>query len=332
MKWLLACVVIAAMAWAGWWFAGARTTETLMTGWLEERRTDGWVVNYASLNTAGFPSRFDTTISDIELADPATGVAWRTPFVQLLSLSYRPNHLIAIFAPEQTLATPLQRMRILARDMRASLVVAPDTKLAVQRATIGLEGLSIASEAGWAASVETAQLATRMAAAPFAHDISVQAAGLVPSEPVLRALDPAGQMPTAVTNITVDGTATFDAAWDLDALERARPALTRLDLRKLEAVWGGIEVRVAGSFDVDAAGIPEGELAVQIVNWRDLVDLLQANGTLPERMAPLALGALEALAGVSGRPDTLDAPLTLRGGTVRFGPIPIGRTPRLILR
>ena len=150
--------------------------------------------------------------------------------------------------------------------------------------------------------------------------------------PARTRFDPRGLLPETVEDMRIEGTVRFDAPWDLDALAIRRPQPRQVEIDDLHALWGGLDLRVVGGFDIDAAGTPEGRLTVKAVNWRDMLDVLQSNGTLPAEFGPLARAALETLAGASGRADTLDAPLTLSGGLIRLGPIPIGPAPRMHLR
>ena len=80
-----------------------------------------------SLDVQGFPNRFDTVFTDLVLADPATGLAWEVPQFQINALSYTPHHVIAVWPDRQLVATPQEKFLVESRDMRASLVIAPDT-------------------------------------------------------------------------------------------------------------------------------------------------------------------------------------------------------------
>ena len=84
-------VVLAAALWCGWWFVGRAGHVAAIETWAEDRRRAGWDVSYEELGVAGFPNRFDTTLSEVTMADPASGVAWSAPFVQFLSLAYKPH-------------------------------------------------------------------------------------------------------------------------------------------------------------------------------------------------------------------------------------------------
>ena len=71
---------------------------------------------------------------------------------------------------------------------------------------------------------------------------------------------------------------------------------------------------------------------MRATNWREIFAALQNAGVVPEAFARALESVLESLAGLSGNPETIDAPLTLRNGFVSFGPIPIGPAPNLIIR
>jgi hypothetical protein len=98
------------------------------------------------------------------------------------------------------------------------------------------------------------------------------------------------------------------------------------------AQWGGIDVRAAGALTVAAGGVPTGRITVKITNWRDLLQVAGNAGLFPEPLMPTIERAFEVLAGLSGPPDTLDAPLSFANGIVSFGPIPLGPAPRLVIR
>ena len=333
MRKLLVVVLVLAGLWGGYWFIGARAMETGLSGWLDARAADGWVAEYAAVNTRGFPNRFDTTVSELMLADPETGVAWTAPFFQILTLSYKPNHIIAVWPDEQTVASPYERITVAAEKMQGSVVFEPGTALTLDRSTFVLDGMTFESTAGWSAAISEGRLATRQTSAlEHHHDIGFEANLVRPAEPVLAALDPAKMLPEVIDTMRIDATVGFDAPWDRYAIEDARPGITSVDLKELRANWGEMDLRATGELDVDAEGVPSGRITVRAENWRQMLDVARSAGLVPESMAPTVARGLEFLAGLSGKPDTLDAPLTFRNGFVAFGPIPLGPAPRLVLR
>ncbi|WP_108482898.1 DUF2125 domain-containing protein [Oceaniglobus ichthyenteri] len=333
MRKLLALVLIAAVVWGGYWFVGASAVERGLTAWFDQRRAQGWVADYADLNTTGFPNRFDTTITGLELADPNTGVAWSAPLFQILALSYKPHHIIAVLPNTQTLASPLERVDIASDRMRGSVVFKPGTSLTLDHATFVMDNVTLTGGAGWSMALETGRFATRQTAArQYAHDIAFEALGFAPTATTRARLDPATLLPDTVETLKIDATVGFDAPWDRFAVENARPNITAIDLNLLRATWGTLDFRAAGGLTVDDQGVPTGRITIKATNWREMLEMAVAGGLLPGALAPTVERGLGMLAGLSGNPETLDAPLSFQNGFVSFGPIPLGPAPRLRLR
>lgn len=326
MKRLLILVVLAALAWSGYWVFGAWQLRQAQTQWFEDRRAEGWQADYAELSVRGFPNRFDTTLTDVALADPGTGLAWQAPIFQVPRLSYRPNHLIAVWPDTQVLATPERRFTIHSDDMRASLVLRPQDARALERATLVAETLRIEPERGGAWALARLNLgAAREPVQAATYRLGLSLDGLAPPDPPER-------LPQTLDALRIDATVTFDAPWDAAAIAERRPQPRRIDLDTAEAVWGRLVLRAAGRLTVDANGVPEGAVAIRAENWRAILDLARETGALPERLADNLEAGLSLVAQLSGSPETLDIPLDFADGHMRLGPIPLGTAPRLVIR
>jgi hypothetical protein len=322
-----------AVAFAGYWFAMARGVESGLRAWFADREAAGWVAEHGAIRTSGFPLRFETVLQDVTLADPATGVAWDAPRFAFEARAFAPNRITAIWPTEQTLASPYERIRITSDRFTARIGFIPGTRLEVQEIAADLAGVTLSSTLGWETQVAVGHFSASLLGTPDdAYAIRLEATGLAPTDDMRRTLDPARLLPDVVEGVVAEARAVFDAPWDRFAVEAARPQITALALRDLRAQWGGIEVRAAGDLIVDAEGIPEGRITVKVTNWRDLLGVARNAGLLPEPLLPTIERALEILARLSGPPETLDAPLTFANGNVSFGPVPLGRAPRLILR
>jgi hypothetical protein len=333
MRALLAVILVAAAAWTGYWVIGSRTTLSAFTDWLSARRAQGWVAETDNLRVQGFPNRFDVVFEDLILADPATGLAWEAPRFQIDTLSYRPNHIIAIWPDKQLVATPQAKFRLQSRDMRASLVIAPDTALAPRRMTLTADFIEIAPEARPAET--TALSALSLAAerqAGSTYRLGLRAEGLTLAAPAHARLDPEGRLPDRISGFTADVTATFDKPWDRSAIERARPQPTHLRVHLADGRWGDLHLQAAGKVDVSPEGWPEGEITLKARNWREIVTLLRTVGALPESLAGSVEQGLGMMARLNGNPDTLDIPLGFGAGRMWLGPVPLGPAPRLRLR
>lgn len=334
MRGLLAVIVIAAAGWSGYWFVGKTAASRGFERWFEARRAEGWVAEAAAVATRGFPNRFDTGFTDLVLADPETGLAWEAPFFQILALSYKPNHVIAVWPERQLVATPVGKYRVESADMRASFVTGADIRLALERMTLTAERLTVtALSADRPIRAEALRLAAdRVPTNPAAYRLGLAADGLMPAPDWRVRFDPSNRLPERFDALSADLTVTFDKPWDRAAIEVARPQPLRIDIRLAEARWGRLELLAAGAVTVDASGLPEGEITVKARNWRDILEMAVASGMLGEGFAATLEDALSLIARMAGNPRTLDIPLNFRGGRVRLGPVPLGAAPVLRLR
>lgn len=332
MKRLLFVIIAAAALYAGYWFVGSSSATAGFESWFSERRAEGWVADVDSIETRGFPSRFDTTLSAISLADPDTGLAYSAPFLQIFALSYKPEHLIAVWPNEQTFSSPFGKAAITSEDMRASLIVKKNTSLALEKANFTADAVNIAIDTGETLGTANALMAVQLVpAAQNTYQFGVDLKDVVLPEPKGLRLE-AGILPEALEYARGDVTAAFDAPWDLNALQSARPQPTRIDVKLIEAKWGQLELRLAGGFDVDTQGRASGQITIKAQNWRDILALSAATGAIPEQLIRPIEQGLSLLSGLSGNRNTLDLPLTLDAGLMKLGPIPIGPAPLFRLR
>jgi len=330
MRILLIAVIVAAAGWSGYWMISSRGVENDLRDWLDQRADAGWIAEYGDVSTQGFPNRFDTTVTDLDLADPASGIAWTAPFFQLLRLSYQPNHLIAIWPASQTIATPQQRISVQTSDARASLVFKSGTNHEVERISAVFTDVQLSSTAGWTADMPEARLATRPSDRMLGGiDVALQATNLHPRNAGLDRLAATDLLPKRLDLLKFDAALRFDAPWDQAAIEGNRPQVTAMDLRLLQATWGKLDLWAAGDLSFDDLGRASGSITIKAKNWQEILQIGVAAGWVPERFAGTLESGLSLLSSLAGSPKTLDAPLSFDKGKVSFGPIKLGTLPPL---
>lgn len=333
MRKLIVVVLVAATAWAAYWVIGATASQKAIEGWLEARRNEGWQVEYSELKVRGFPNRIDTTITDIQLTDPETGLSWSAPFFQLFSLSYKPNHLIAAWPNSQSLATPFQEIDIETSKMTASLKVLPNSRLELDSATVVVEGAALTSSEGWKASADNFTAAIRRTAGKdMTYDVAAKADTVIPGDALRSMLDAGGTLPDVIEGVNFDTEIGFARALDIRVIEESRPDITALNIKDARGAWGELQLRAKGDLTVDADGFPSGEVALNARNWRDMLGLAVRAGAIPAEAASAAELGLGFLATLSGAENSLDAPLSFSNGRIFLGPIPLGTAPTLNLR
>lgn len=333
MKRALLALAVLALAGAGAWGLGAWSSHRVTTAWLDARAAEGWLVNTDGVAVRGFPSRFETVISGLELADPASGWVWTAPRVALSHAVFRPDRWQAVLPAEQGLASPRERLTIRAATFASDLDLQPTAAFALDASETRLADLRIDSSAGWQMALPEGGLSVRRVAGTARdYDIAFAATGTVLPRPVALRLDPAGLLPAAVERLAVEMRAGFDAPWDLAAIEVRRPQPTRLEIAEIAASWGELVFRATGTLDIAPGGLPSGEIAVRAQNWRAMVEMAVNAGALPPRLRGSVEAVLGVVAGLSGRAEDIDATLAMRDGRVFLGPVPLGPAPRFVLR
>ncbi|MFN7222918.1 MAG: DUF2125 domain-containing protein [Paracoccaceae bacterium] len=325
MRALLLISTLLVAVWSGYWFVGKSAVENGFSTFLQQAPARGIDVSLTDYSIAGFPSRFDLTVMTPKLTDQRSGISWQSPFVQVFSLSYKPWHVIAAFAPDQTLSTPGEDISLQSAKLQASVVVSPNTALTLDRTTVVGDSVKAESSLGWTLAADTLRFATRLdPSRSNAYDIGLEVLGLTP-DPILSARLP--DLPTQISVARVDATASLSAPLDRFSSE-SRPSLTALAMRELLFTWGDLSVFAKGDLIV-ANGLPEGRIDIRVTGWRNLVTLASGLGLITNEIAPTALGMMEAYAASSGDSNVLEIPLVFADGWMMLGPLPLGPAPRL---
>lgn len=332
MKRLLIAIIVLATAWAGYWVFASRGVKSELAGWFDDRRADGWVAEYSDLSVNGFPNRVDANFTNISLADPQSGWAWEVPFFQLLTLSYQPNHIIAVWPQTQMLATPKQKYQITSTKLQASVVLDAGEALPLNRANLVADTLTLQDSDGQATTMTALRAAIQAAPeTPNTYLFAIEAEDFAPPM-ALRGLIGAADLPRAFETLRAQLEVSFDDQWDRSSIERRRPQPTRLDLKLAEARWGELELWLAGAADLDDKGRLNGSLTIKARNWPEIIDMAISSDQISRKMGRQLRDGLSLLSQLAGNPNTLDIPLEFRKGTVFLGPVPLGKLPRLVLR
>ncbi len=334
MRILLAIVVLAGAAWSGFWVWNAHTRDQLLTQWLEDRRAAGWVAE-GDVRVRGFPNRVDTIVTGLDLADPKAGWSWKAPEFQILSLTYKPYHMILAWPGEQIVASPFDTARITSEKLIGSIVFEPNTRLALDHSTIEMHKVNVAGETGWTAAIGEALFSTRKsidASTPFAYDVDFSAKDLALPGTWIGDLDRAGVLGERIQSGHLAATLVFDRAWERASIEGEPPALLEMRVADAALSWGKLDLRGKGLLRVDAEGFAEGKLDVTARNWDAMLKAAEQSGVLEPALAQTLRGALGLMARLSGQGDSVSLPLSFEDGRASLGPVPIGPAPRLIQR
>lgn len=332
MRKLIWIVVIAALAWCGWWFAASTSMRSAVAAWFEAREAEGWQAELGSLSGGGFPFTLTAGLQDVALADPDAGLALQTARLDIAARALWPGDvMITLDDGPILLASPLGRSSLIMQNGVMALNLHPGAALEVD--TLGWTSGPWRIEDGdqIEAQAETLTLTMAQTSGP-AYAFQMQADQFAPGDATRARLRLPDTFPRAFDSLTARARITFDQPLDRRALDTARPQPRRIDLHLAEARWGDLRLNLAAALDVDGAGIPTGDVTLQAENWRTILDLAETGGLLPGALRRQAENVLQVLASASGSPENLDVELTLRDGAVYLGFFPIAPAPRLILR
>lgn len=311
--------------WSGYWFVGKSAFERGAEGFFEQTAAQGFIAQNDGLSVQGFPSRFDLTVTAPKLGAPRQGLEWAGPFLQILTLSYTPWHVIAAFPPTQTITTPFEQITVTSDKLQASVVVAPNTDLPLDRTTLVGNKLAVTSSQNWQITAEELRFATRIdPSLTNAHSIGLEVKALTP-DPRLSSMLP--DLPDAIEVVRLDALASFSAPLDRHSGE-TRPGLTALSIKEGLVTWGPLRLFAQGDL-TSVGGFAEGRIAIRVEGWRNLATLAAAMGLVQPEVAPTVERMLETMAASSGDPQVLEVPLNFSDGRMSLGPLPLGPAPRM---
>ena len=310
-------VVLAALAWSGWWFWSAHALRGELDRAVADLRDDGWEVSYSNRSIRGFPNRLDTTFTDLAVASPDGDTRWQAPFFQLLQLSYKPGHIIAVWPQDQTLTRDGNRYVITDEDMRASLIF--DAQRRVIRSNLEAARLTVTPDGGTAQTLQNLNGALQWVdTAGKDYRIALTADSLgTPGN-------------AAAEDLKADLTVTLSAPLTFGAQDE-KPRPERIDIRTLEQLIAPMTLALSGDLDVDSGGRLDGKISLTARQWRGYLDKRAASGAMTEGVQASTIALLELVSALSGGGDNLDVTIRFRDGNMSLGLLPLGPAPRLRL-
>ncbi len=98
---MLLIIILAALLWSAAWFWGGASNKTRITSWISDQEQAGYAIGYSDLSQVGFPNRYDVTLQNPQLSAPQLGLNWQATFIQIMRLSYQPDHYIFVWPNDQ---------------------------------------------------------------------------------------------------------------------------------------------------------------------------------------------------------------------------------------
>ena len=326
MRALLWIVLAATAVWTGYWWLGASQIESEVKAWFAQQPPG--VVRASSVEVHGIPNRFDLTVSDLVLADPARAMQVSSPFVQIYAMAWKPWHVIAALPSGQVITLPDQIVTVGSESIRASVQVHPSTALTLNELVGEAAGVTLSSDAGWTVgfthtAVSMAEDVTRA----NSYRLGLRVAEIAPDATLLQALA-ATDLPDLVDEVFLDGHAVLTAPLDRNAAT-SKPQLTALEIADARVTWGALKFSAKGMLTAGPDGLAEGEIALRVEGWKRLPPILVALGLVKPDVAPTVERMLGIVAQQGGDLEVLQIKLICKDGRMVLGPLPLGDAPRM---
>lgn len=316
MRAILGVVLALVVLWSGYWFWGQSNAKARVTALIEHAQHMGFIAAAEDISVQGFPNRFDVTVEDPVLGDEALGVVWTSPFIQALSISYKPWHQILSYANKHTITTPSEIYDLEARQLQSSFFIIPGEGSQLERmVTVGdTFVLEAVSDPRWNMSADSFRLSsTRVSLEPESHKIGMALQGVL--------LGP------AFANILSGERGNFfvDARVDFTKNAQGEARFSGAEIEYIRGEWGRISITITGALKADKNARLNGELDIAVRGWRRLAALLEGHNYVS---APIIATMTNLLAKKPGEKAFLHVPLTFVEGNMTLGGVlPLGPAP-----
>ena len=323
----LALLLALAVGWAGFWYWSAGQLETAVARFAEQQRARGMTISYDGPDVGGFPVGLSAAF-ETPLVAGQEGWRWTGPPVSGRARVWSPFtietdfpglHRIA-FKPEPQ--APEAEIEAEAGEAAGWARLKRDGRVA--EAAVAIGRLEVRSALAGPASAE--RLVGRYgpsrpgeSAAGPETDFAFEGSGLVLPEDVETPLG--RSIESAILEATLIGE--VPPGEPKQALATWRDAGGKLEVRRLETLWGSLQLAAQGTASLDGEFRPIGAFRARIKGLNETLDALARAGVIESGAALAVRFAVTALGGDSDK--GLQVPITLQDGRVYLGPVPIAR-------
>ena len=330
---VVAFIASAALVFGLWsfvWYAASAWVKAEVTGWVDNQRTLGAVVEYAEMKTAGFPSRITLTLTEPHYAGPAFGdvIEWKSDTLSIRARPWTPwkLHVIASGKHDVLVSGGALRFTGAAEKMVADVVLGD-----VWPESLNLQMTGLSMNGSAPLSMERLRL-------QMTHDPSTQAGGTglkltvnganlvlpgVLPQPLgdhVQSID----MIARVTGSVVPGPVKVRVpAW--------RASGGAIEFERLKFRSGHFGFAAGGTLALDKNLQPQGAFTAKIEGLFQMLEILRARGVMSGGDAVAATMALSALSTrpTNGETPSINVSATLQNRVLSLGPLKVLKVPTL---
>lgn len=322
-----AALMVAGLGYSAYWFHAAATLRKGLERWAETRRAQGWQVDWARMDSGGFPLHLRLELETPRLADTA-GHGWQAERLIANAQPFDWTRLRLAAPGRHGLVWPGGDGELVVEDAQAEVNV--DNGGALEDATLLLTrprlsgataepitaaGLVLAWDPLPVSHPDHTTATVRFSAT--AHDVTLPSVPGLPLDPQVGLAEITGRVLGAVPDAPA---AEAVAQWSADG------GTVELDHVSLE--WAPMALEAQGTLALDPSGQPLASLSTRMRGLGPLMDRLADAGTMPADTANAAKMALLLMArpDAKGRPS-VPVPVSLQDGSLYLGPARVAQLP-----
>jgi hypothetical protein len=327
---LLIVVIIAVVA---GWFIAARTVTQALQHWTNDRRAEGYRIDYAAPVIGGFPFRLVLRLDRPSIEAPGKAWQWDGPSLTGEATLWRPL-LVHVALPGRHAVRwgAAEEARLFDGDFAsADSVIRLGSNGRLRSLTVKLAGIKTVDDSGAELTLRSLELSGEQPHPKFALPPESILAFAIAADGVTLPPQPVAPLGRLIETLAVEGEIKGPLAMGpvKPALDAWRAAGGTLELHSIMAKWGPLAVTGDGTLALDKAMQPIAALSLSFSGFSETLDALVASGLVDQKKAGLPRVILGALArsGNDGGKAAIKAPLTIEDGSLLVGPVKLMPVP-----
>ena len=309
-------VAVLTGAYVVYWFWMGGEVRKGVENWIAEERARGATVSYSDMSLGGFPYRFTLTFTDPELSYPHTGPEWQGETLQLVSMAWNLNHIIAKSPGENTLTEGGRATSWIADDAAAASFIFSEGVLS--RVGFSAETLTLTDDYGQTTDLEGVTFGARpLPDTPNTIQASLEVTNMVLPE----APTDAPWLGTEANNLVLwlEVENGYDVIRGAKTSYRWLEGSDKIELRRAEIDWGPLDLASRASLDFNPSYEPTGTLGINLEDPETLLGALREAGVadMGTQLAIMGIGTISQN-GEFATAELRDGEVFFAGQRVRF--------------
>lgn len=340
LKILVTVTLLLVLSYCFFWYYMAGEAEDRIEGWVSRQKSSGVTVSYKKLEISGFPTRMEFTLKGLTVATAGRGkfpLVFSSPAITMVAFPWKINHIVIISDGGRLRIGNRQHSRLAATfgKSRSSLLI-DLARRKFQRFSLIIQNVNWMSGRRKPSSAREMRLHMMRppSGSPQQPESDMELPLLMKLYFEARDVTIEG-LPSLAFGKKIDQ-AKIDLqlhgknlpAYSADSLARWRDNGGTFVINNLGIKSGGIGVELNGEGTLDNHLKPLGAFSSRIYGINQIVDILSRRATF---LSPTGKMLLQELKKMSKPEDggnftgdkALDLAISLQGGMLFFGPIPV---------